>query len=141
MDMRVDVHWRKLGGQAEDPGCLQRCVLYAYYSPAAELMYVGKADKCSVAERSTRSAKSDFWDRYEEKTGHKEHIAVLGELELGEGKRFSSPLLSDVESLLINQIQPAFNTQCLVGRILRPGLVVCCQGYWPLPRNWFHDNL
>src|SRR4029077_16519630 len=138
--MRVDVHWRKLGDRPEDPGWLQSCVLYAYYSPIEELMYLGKADRCSVAERSTRSAKPDFWDRYEQETGYAEHIAALGELELAEGQRFSSPLLSDIESLLINELRPRFNKQCLENRISRNQLVVCCQGYWPQRQNWFHDD-
>lgn len=137
--MRVDIHWRKLGDRTQDSGWLQTSVLYAYYSPAEELLYVGKADRCSVGERSTYSAKPDFWKRYEEETNHNEHIPALGKLGLAEGRRFSSALLCDIESLLINQIQPRFNIQCLGDRMSRPGLIVCCQGYWPLSPNWFYD--
>lgn len=137
--MRVDVHWRKLREPSEDGGWQQQCVLYAYYSPVEELVYLGKADWCSVAGRSTPSAKRDLWERYVQETGHQQCIAALGELELFENNRFSSLLLSDIESLLINQARPLLNIQCITTRIPRPGLVVCCQGYWPLPQNWFHD--
>ena len=138
--MRVDVHWRKLREPKEDEGWQLRCVLYAYYSPLEELVYIGKADFCSVAERSTPSAKRDIWEQYMQETGYRECIAALGELELSENSRFSSPLLSDIESLLIYELKPLLNRQCIRSRIERPGLVVCCQGYWPLSENWFYDN-
>src|SRR5258708_18505690 len=138
--MRVDVHWRKLQDPSEDGGWQQQCVLYAYYSPVEELVYIGKADWRTVAERSTPSAKRNLWERYVEETGYQEYIAALGQLELSENCRLSSPLLSDIESLLINELKPLLNIQCLTNRISRPGLVVCCQGYWPSSENWFYDE-
>lgn len=138
--MRVDVRWRRLREPSEDGGWQQQCALYAFYSPVEELMYLGKADFCSIAERSTPSAKRSILDRYVQETDHKEFIPAIGELELSDRHRFSSLLLSDVESLLINQLKPLLNTQCMTTRISRPGLVVCCQGYWPSEQNWFYDE-
>ncbi len=138
--MRVDVYWRKLREPSEDEGWKQQCVLYAYYSPVEELMYVGKADFCSVGERSTPSAKRTIWERYVQETDHEGFIPAIGQLALPDGCRFSSLLLSDVESLLINQLKPLLNRQCVTTRTSRPGLIVCCQGYWPLMEHWFHDN-
>lgn len=138
--MRVDVHWRKLREPSEDGGWQEQCVLYAYYSPIEELVYIGKADLCSVAERSTPSAKRIVLERYVQETDHKGFIPAIGELELPDGHRFSSLLLSDVESLLINQLKPLLNKQSISSRISRPELVVCCQGYWPPRQNWFYDE-
>jgi hypothetical protein len=138
--MRVDIRWRKLRERRDDERWGSTCVLYAYYSPGEELAYVGKADWCSVAQRSSPSAKRDLWERYVEETGYQQFIAALGELELSEGCRFSSPLLSDIESLLIKELKPLLNRQCITTRISRSGLVVCCQGYWPLSQNWFYDD-
>jgi hypothetical protein len=137
--MRVDVHWRKLHEPGQDEGWQQQYVLYAYYSPIEELVYIGKADFCSVAERSAPSAKRNIWERYVQETGYRECIAALGELELSEDRRFSSPLLSDIESLLIYDLRPLLNTQCIKSRTERPGLIVCCQGYWPIDQNRFYD--
>lgn len=138
--MRVDVRWRKLRDPSEDEGWQQRCVLYAYYSPVEELVYIGKADSCSVAERSTPSAKRAIWERYAQETGGDGLIPAIGQLELSDNYRFSSLLLGDIESLLINQLKPLLNTQCVTTRISRPGLVVCCQGYWPQSDRWFYDE-
>lgn len=136
---RIDVHWRKLRGRSDDPGWEQQCVLYAYYSPVEEIVYIGKADRCSLAQRSTLSVKGKLWERYVQKTGHAEWFATIGELELPEGRRFSFFLLSDIESLLIYEMEPLLNTQCITTRIQRPGLVVCCQGYWPQSERFYED--
>lgn len=138
--MRIDVHWRKLREPSEDEGWNQQCVLYAYYSPEEELVYIGKADLCSVAQRSTPSAKRTIWERYVQETDYTGFIPAIGQLELSDGHRFSSPLLGDIESLLINQLKPLLNTQCITTRISRPDLVICCQGYWPVSENWFYDD-
>jgi hypothetical protein len=137
--MRVDIHWRKLRDWSHDPSWEQRCVLYAYYSPLEELVYIGKADLCSVAQRSTLSAKGELWERYAEETGHEEWFAAIGELELPEDRHFSSLLLSNIESLLIYETEPLLNRQCITTRTPRPGLVVCCQGYWPQEERFYED--
>jgi hypothetical protein len=58
---------------------------------------------------------------------------------LQEGRRLSSPLLADAESLLIMRLDPFGNIQSRATRIERPGLRVHCEGAWPFKRGRFHD--
>ena len=64
---------------------------------------------------------------------------LVGDLYLEPGRNFSSALLSDVESLLISEIQPGVNNKSRNTRISRPGLVVHCQGVWPFGAQVFVD--
>lgn len=49
--------------------------------------------------------------------------------------------VADVESLLVHQVKPWANTQGVKTRgIYRPGMVVYCQGQWPLRRRTFRDE-
>jgi hypothetical protein len=56
-----------------------------------------------------------------------------------EGRRRSSQLLADVESLLIMRLQPACNVACTRSRYMRWGLRVNCSGDWPERRTCFRD--
>jgi hypothetical protein len=63
-----------------------------------------------------------------------------GQLLLQAGRRRSSELLADVESLLIKRLQPLGNIQCTESRISRPGMRVRCSGEWLSKRAGFYDT-
>jgi hypothetical protein len=64
---------------------------------------------------------------------------LVGDRYLEPGRNFSSALLSDVESLLISELQPGANNKSRNSRISRPGLAVYCQGEWPFSEQVFID--
>ena len=136
--MRTEVHWSYAEAGEEAFGFTR--VLYAYLHPkSAEILYLGKADYCTVSERTRGAHKEAIFDSIamKEKTGVLHPI--VGVLRVQEGIRFSSELLSDIESLLIVEVQPRYNRQSKRTRIERPGLEVKCQGAWPLRRKVFRD--
>jgi hypothetical protein len=84
-----------------------RRVLYAYFAvDDKEILYIGKADRQTVRQRRTRSAKRRFWDDLEDKRNIRKTIVRVGEIGLEEGRKLSRELLLDVESLLIKRLRP-----------------------------------
>lgn len=138
--MYVKIEWTELA-QSRHPLWVDSFCLYAYLHPDRDwLLYVGKADYCTVRERMRgdhkRQLYDDCWDRY----GIEEFRVLHGSLLPEEGCRRSSALLSDVESLLIKRLKPFGNIQSRVHRISRPGMRVVCTGAWPLRRDTFRDS-
>jgi hypothetical protein len=136
--MKVEVHWQFLT-EGHDGWNQVRC-LYAYLAPIKpEVLYIGKSWGVSVRQRWSRSGKEHFWDDLEKQRKIKSHRALLGEVALLDGQRFSHQLLCDIESLLIQSIQPWGNIQSRSSRIERPGLIVSCKGKWPGRKKIFRD--
>lgn len=137
--LRVLIPWVELE-ENRDPDWRANFCLYAYLHPERDcLLYIGKADVQTVRERLHGDHKDDlfdfFWDRY----GIEEVRVLQGDLVLDDGRRRSSELLADVESLLIIRLQPPGNVANTRTRIYRPGLRVRCTGDWPFKRAGFHD--
>ncbi|MES9901111.1 MAG: hypothetical protein ABW168_00345 [Sedimenticola sp.] len=138
--MNVKIDWGYIDGEDDDDLDL-RWVLYAYVHPDDEkILYLGKADKCSVRERLKGKHKKDIFDFFQNELGLTSMGLLVGELLIPESKRFSSELLSDIESLLISTLQPCANIQSTRSRIERPGLSLTCVGDWPLDENQFLDD-
>ncbi len=137
--MNVNIHWEFTDHEEENIDYSR--VLYAYLNPESnEILYVGKADYCSVSERMKGKHKEDVFNYIQKEFGLTEISCIVGELSLPKGRKFSSELLSDIESLLIISIQPYANTQNKNSRISRPGLVVTCSGEWPYEDGVFRDE-
>lgn len=137
--MLATVHWGRIKRDSDPLWDLARG-LYAYIAPnGSEILYIGKVDGTTVRNRWTRSAKESFWDDLEKKRQIRQHIVIVGEIELDEGCRLTRELLADIESLLIKRLQPWGNIQSRYSRIPRPGLRVICKGDWPLKKCKFHD--
>ena len=137
---RVVVQWSSL--TRRDPRWHAGLCLYAYVHPSNKrLLYLGKADLQSVQRRLYGSHKDavfdEIWDLYALEPHELE--VLQGELMLEEGRRRSSQLLSDVESLLIIRLKPRCNIASTRSRIYRPGLRVDCVGDWPHRRWRFRD--
>lgn len=135
--MLVRVKWELVDAD-ETLWDMRRC-LYSYVDArTAEVLYVGKADRQSVRQRMRGRHKRGIYDFFDE-NGINDYVVLLGDLHLEEGRRFSSALLADVESLLISELQPRANICCRQSRIARPGLKVRCFGIWP-ERGTFRDG-
>lgn len=133
------VHWRFL--KPDDAGWSQIRCLYAYLAPRTrEVLYIGKAWGVTVRARWNRSGKYDFWDDLEKQRGIRTHAPLLGEIALPRRHRMTHELLCDIESLLIQQVQPWGNIQSRVSRISRPDFTVACRGSWPGRRRVFRDE-
>lgn len=136
--MDVLVKWNYSG--PSHPSFRDRGVLYAYLHPRSQqVLYLGKADRCSVRERWGGEHKQSVKKFISEEFGVEGVHAIVGYLHIPIENRFSSALLSDVESLLIGAIQPVANIQSVRSRICRPGLSVTCGGSWPLRKKRFLD--
>ena len=119
--------------------------LYAILHPTDdEFLYLGKADGAtsSVRDRWLAGDKHErVWRRIEEDRGLYRHRFIIGEFRLGEGQRLTRELVSDVESLLINELKPWANSKSIRSRgFRRPGMLVSCQGHWPCKRRMFRDQ-
>lgn len=137
--MNIKVEWQYTGDGEESLGFSR--VLYAYLHPdTSEILYIGKADYCTVKERLSGAHKEAIFDEMIDDLRITEMHAIVGLLYLPEGRRFSSELLSDIESLLIIKVQPPYNKQSRLSRISRPGLEVLCSGEWPHDEEHFIDN-
>jgi hypothetical protein len=138
--MLVEVNWTYLEGNRH-PLWADNFCLYAYLHPERDwLLYVGKADYSTVRQRLHGDHKADLFDDIQRRYGIDDVRVLHGELHLEEGRRRSSELLADVESLLIMRLQPFGNIQSRRSRITRPGLRVHCVGDWPFKRFRFHDT-
>ena len=139
MSLRIAIDWSYTGPSEESLEFSR--VLYAYLHPDTnEILYIGKADRCSVYERLQGAHKEDIFSDIIQDLGLSTLHAIVGLLSLPPERRFSSELLADVESLLIMEVQPTYNTQSRQSRISRPGMVLKCAGDWPLPIKTFKDE-
>ncbi len=137
--LAVSLHWRTLGDETGADGWSFTCALYAYLAPRSpEVLYIGKADGCSVRERWRQ--KEAFWRDLENQRRLRTHRAIVAQIAVPEGARLTRELLADIESLLIHQVKPWGNIQSVSSRIQRPGLVVRCSGSWPLSQRVFRDE-
>jgi hypothetical protein len=136
--LNVIVDWTKLGPRHslwDGTFCL-----YAYLHPENDrILYIGKADYQTVRQRLYGSHKNEIFDFFWRKYGIEKVNVIQGELMLEEGRRRSTELLADVESLLIVRLQPPANIAYTRSRTYRPGLRVRCIGDWPHRRTGFHD--
>ena len=137
--MRIEVNW--LYAQEGEEAFEFTRVLYAYLHPRSrKILYLGKADYCTVGERTKGTHKKTIFDAMIANEGVNVLHPIVGVLSLEEGTRFSSQLLSDVESLLIIELQPPYNRQSTRSRISRPGIEVKCTGTWPVRRTRYRDE-
>lgn len=114
--------------------------LYAYAdSNTGRILYLGKADYQTVTQRLYGRHKEGIFTFCHDGLGVKDLGVLHGGLLIEEGRRRSSHLLSDVESLLIMRLKPPGNIACTRSRIRRPGLRVRCFGDWPHRRASFYD--
>jgi hypothetical protein len=128
--MSVQLHWQYTGGEDENLDFDR--VLYAYLHPrTSAILYIGKADFCTVRERLYGRHKEAIFESMMRELGLTELHAIVGVPVLAGGKRLTSELLADMESLLIIELQPLYNRQSRHSRISRPGLAVRCLGDWP----------
>lgn len=106
------------------------------------VLYVGKADYQTARQRLYGTHKDEIYWFCERRLGVdvEEDLDVIhGLLWPEDGRRRSSQLLADVESLLIRRLQPPCNISCTRSRYMRPGLPLKCLGDWPHRRTGFHD--
>jgi len=138
--MKIEIEWKyAVHGDEELDYCR---VLYAYAHPdTEEILYIGKADLCSVKERLKGRHKEEIFKYLENELGITEMGLLVGEVILPEERNYSSALLSDIESLLIIALKPPANIQSTSSRVSRSGLTVSCTGDWPHEAIEFIDSL
>jgi hypothetical protein len=87
--------------------------LYSILHPDEdEILYLGKADGCTVRSRWNADDKHErVWSRIEDERDIFEHGFIVGEFRLPDGQRLSRQLVCDVESFLIHQIKPWANSR------------------------------
>ena len=137
--MLIEVEWTFLEHDRH-PLWTDSCCLYAYLQPKLDrLLYIGKADYSTVRERMHGDHKAVLFDDIFRRYGTDQVRVLHGQFLLEEGRRRSSELLGDVESLLIMRLLPFGNIQSRGSRITRPGLRVQCTGDWPFKRFRFQD--
>lgn len=101
--------------------------LYAYLAQrAAEILYIGKADGCTVRERWRE--KRQFWADLERERNIKSHRVIVAEWDIPANCLMTRQLLADTESLLIYEVNPWGNIQAQFSRIQRAELKVECRG-------------
>lgn len=140
-DDGIILDWRH--ANAEPDRWTYTLALYAILHPrAAEVLYLGKADGCTVRSRWNADDKHErVWSRIEDERHIFEHRFIVAEFRTPAGMRLTRELVCDVESLLIHRIQPWANSQNTKSRgFSRPGLAVLCQGHWPLKRSTYRDE-
>lgn len=131
------VHWSEVFDEDEAWGW--RGVLYALLvGPRDRVAYIGMAWRSSLRERWRR--KPDVWRYITEELGYREHVLLVGEPLVAAGPNLTEKLLRDAESLLIYEIQPPANVQCVRSRTTRPGLSLRCTGDWHHSVNAFTDR-
>ncbi len=137
--MEVGVEWEYTDHEEKSIGFTR--VLYAYLHPDTnEILYIGKSDYCSVLKRTKGTHKENLFNYFSEELGLDSYACIVGILSVPKGRKYSSELLSDVESLLIISLQPCGNIQSKGTRISRPGLKVTCSGDWPCKAKVFDDK-
>jgi hypothetical protein len=138
MQQIVFLDWSDVGDEDAEGWDQRRC-LYSYRARDGEILYIGKAWGQTVRERWCLSAKPIFWRELERQRRIFHHSVLVGTLALCQGDRLTHALLADVESLLINRLQPWGNIQSRASRIERPGLVVQLRGVPLAGRRKFRD--
>lgn len=130
--MLVEVVWRRANGEKWD----RNRVLYAYVHDG-ELLYIGKCwgETSSVWKRWTAADKESLRFTYKDVFGRRMPDILVGEIRLEDGHRKRSQLLSDVESLLIYELDPIMNRHCTKSRTPRRDMIVVCSGVL-----WKWDN-
>lgn len=138
--MEIEIHWTFAENEDDEILGFHR-VLYAYTDGSGKnIFYIGKADGCSVRDRLRGPHKKDVFDYLERIVGLSEYGLAVGEFFLPEGRRLSSELISDAESLLIYTLKPRANVQSVDSRIGRSGMELTCHGDWPYQENHFVDD-
>jgi hypothetical protein len=136
--MRIGLNWYAVA-EDDDPRWSYSRALYAYLAPSQpEIVYIGKADGCTVRQRWQQ--KWQFWMDLERDRKIKSHRVIVAELELPMEYRMTRQLLADIESLLIYEVKPWGNIQAQSSRITRPGLRVECRRAWPCRKRVFQDS-
>jgi hypothetical protein len=135
--MRVEVEWTEL--EAFGPLWRDARCLYAgrRRRQAALRREGGLPDS---APRLGCRGKDDLFEYFRRELGVDAFRVIHGRPWPDEGRRLTSELLADVESLLILRLRPFGNVACTRSRISRPGLSVVCAGDWPLARRQFRDS-
>lgn len=140
--MLVEVDWSEL--RDGDDAWTEGWSLYAYLGPEDDdLVYLGQAGpRSSPVDRWNARDKEALFAAIEADYGlDPEDLTVLfGGVFPPGGRRISRELLTDVESLLIQELQPWGNIQCRSSRTRRPGLRVACLGEWPFEDDHFVDR-
>jgi hypothetical protein len=138
--MDVWVHWVELNSDRNRLWSANFC-LYAYLHAKRDwLLYVGKAGGSTVRQRLSGDHKYRLFRDIRKDYGIEDVRVLVGGLEVEEGRKRTSELLADVESLLIKRLQPYGNTSARSQRIHRPGMRVHCVGAWPFKRAEFRDE-
>src|SRR5260370_14996849 len=120
--LRVEMPWIALDDD-RDPAWAADFCLYAYLHPERDwLLYIGKADYRTVRQRLHGDHKGDLFDFFERRYGIDQVRVLQGDVVLDEGRRRSSELLGDVESLLIMKPRPPSNLAYTATRPYRPAL-------------------
>ena len=105
--MHTTVQWQTAESW-DDPIVDDTRVLYAVAHPKVKRpLYLGKADGCSVYERAHARDKDAFW-KWCAKHGIHVHNCLVG-FPTTEGT-LTRQLLADIESLLIFNLQPHWNS-------------------------------
>ncbi len=138
--MEVQIVWEAVRGE-NDHNLDATGVLYAYLEPDTKsILYIGKADRASVWERSKGRHKEDVYRFLSDNHQIDDLGVIVGQIVLAQGGRLTSELLGDIESLLIKRLQPMANIQSTQSRISRPGMRLFCLGDWPHRRSRFIDR-
>src|SRR5712692_5572608 len=139
--MDVVIEWTALYRRHNARWDADRC-LYAYLHPTRnQLLYVGKADYCTLLQRMRGDHKEQLFFDLSQRFRYRVHVGprvLHGAIQILNGQRFSSALLHDLETLLIKRFDPWGNIQR--ARSWRPGLQLDCVGDWPFRRSRFRDN-
>lgn len=138
--MQVKIDWTLLDDEAHPLWDAGFC-LYAYLHPKRDfLLYIGKSDFSTVGHRLQCKHKDQLFRDIRREYKIDKIRALQGELLLEKGRRRSSELLADIESLLIAYLRPYGNISSTQSRISRLGLCVTCRGDWPFKHKVFYDE-
>lgn len=100
----IHVEWRAIMRRDDDKWDCWHC-LYAYIDPVGrKILYLGKADRCTVRERWNATDKRS-WRKWATEQQFKRVQVHVGMIDWGDGARYSKQKLADVESLLIKRLQ------------------------------------
>lgn len=127
--MDVSINW--VAVNEEDDEMDDSGVLYAYlHGDTGELLYVGKSDSSTVRERLYGEHKDEMFEWLDDNYDMESFGLLVGYLDLPSGRRQTSQLLGEVESLLIYCLQPPANVANKQSHSARQDLVVHCIGDW-----------
>lgn len=135
----IEISWRQIKS-GRNSALDVPWALYAYFHHADSHppIYVGRAINGAFSRITARDKQSMHDAMAESRITPRIFVGHFG---IHEDRRMSDELLSDVESLLIKRLQPAWNTMSKKSRgYSRPGMVVRMFGTWPHPRSEFRDR-